>query len=51
VVVVGNGSIAQARRFFDEKPLPREGVDVVTDPERESYRAADFERGLARAHF
>jgi hypothetical protein len=49
VVVVGNGSIAQARRFFDEKALPREGVDVVTDPEREAYRAADFERGLASA--
>src|SRR6185503_3010754 len=47
VVIVGNGSIDQARRFYDEKALPREGVEVVTDPDRGTYRAADFERGLA----
>ncbi len=30
------------------KKLPRDGVSVVTDPERESYRAAGLERGIAR---
>lgn len=48
VLIVGNGSIEQARRFFTSKRLPREGVDVVTDPERESYKSAGFERGYAR---
>ncbi len=46
VVVVGNGSVEQAVRFYAEKALPREGVDVVTDPEREVYRSADFARGM-----
>jgi peroxiredoxin len=48
VVIVGNGSIDQARHFFSLKGLPREGVAVVTDPERESYKAMGFERGLGR---
>ncbi|HEX4477001.1 MAG TPA: peroxiredoxin-like family protein [Polyangiaceae bacterium] len=48
VVIVGNGTIEQARYFFSMKQLPRAGVSVVTDPERESYRAAGFERGVVR---
>jgi peroxiredoxin len=48
VVFVGNGSENQARRFFESKGLPREGCTVVTDPERESYQAAGFERGYVR---
>lgn len=48
VVFVGNGSTSQAQRFFQSKGLPREGCTVVTDPERESYQAAGFERGLRR---
>lgn len=48
ILIVGNGSIEQARRFFSSKNLPRDGVAVVTDPDRESYKAAGFERGYAR---
>lgn len=48
VVIVGNGSVDQARRFYTEKNLPRDGIDVVTDPGRDTYRAAGFERGYAR---
>lgn len=48
VVFVGNGSVNQAKRFFTDKKLPREGVSVVTDPERESFRAADMNRGYVR---
>ena len=48
VVFVGNGSPAQAQRFFGDKGLPRTGCTVVTDPERESYQAAGFHRGYAR---
>jgi len=48
LVVVGNGSVTQAQRFFAEKKLPREGCTVVTDPERESYRAAELRRGFVR---
>jgi hypothetical protein len=48
VVFVGNGSANQAQRFFQSKGLPREGCTVVTDPERESYQAAGFERGYGR---
>lgn len=48
VVIVGNGSVEQAARFFSMKKLPRDGVSVVTDPDRESYKAAEFERGFAR---
>ncbi|HEX4341502.1 MAG TPA: peroxiredoxin-like family protein [Polyangiaceae bacterium] len=49
VVIVGNGTVEQARYFFSMKKLPREGVSVVTDPERNSYRAAGLERGVVRA--
>jgi hypothetical protein len=48
VVIIGNGTLEQARHFFSEKKLPRSGVDVVTDPRRESYAAAGLERGIAR---
>lgn len=47
-VFVGNGSIEQAKRFYAEKKLPREGCTVVTDPQRESYRAAELRRGFVR---
>jgi hypothetical protein len=48
VVIVGNGTLEQARHFFGDKKLPRDGVSVVTDPNRESYKAAGFERGLLK---
>ncbi len=48
LVFVGNGSIEQAKRFFTDKKLPREGCSVVTDPDRESYRAAEMRRGYLR---
>lgn len=47
-VLVGNGSVEEARRFFSGKGLPQSGCRVVTDPERESYRAAELERGYRR---
>jgi hypothetical protein len=49
VVIVGNGSVEQAKYFFSMKQLPRAGVSVVTDPERESYKAAGFERGIGKS--
>jgi hypothetical protein len=51
LVIVGNGSIAQARHFFAEKGLPVTGVVVTTDPSRESYRAAELERGVVKTFF
>jgi hypothetical protein len=48
VVIVGNGTVEQARYFFSAKQLPRTGVTVVTDPDRESFRAAGFERSMLR---
>jgi hypothetical protein len=51
VVIIGNGTLEQARHFFSEKKLPRSGVDVVTDPRRESYDAAALGRGVARTFF
>lgn len=48
VVLIGNGSVAQAQRFFSDKGLPRQGCTVVTDPERVSYQAAELERGFTR---
>jgi hypothetical protein len=49
VVIVGNGSPEQAEHFFAMKGLPREGVSVVTDPGRDSYKAAGFARSIGRA--
>jgi peroxiredoxin len=48
VVIIGNGTLEQARHFFSERKLPRSGVDVVTDPRRESFAAAGLERGIFR---
>jgi hypothetical protein len=48
LAIVGNGSVAHARRFAESKALPREGVMVLTDPGRDAFKAAGFERGLAR---
>lgn len=51
LVIVGNGSIEQAQRFFAEKGLPVAGVVVATDPSRESFRAAELERGVVKTFF
>lgn len=51
LVIVGNGSVEQAARFFAEKGLPVAGVVVSTDPSRESYRAAELERGVGKTFF
>ena len=48
LVVVGNGNVDQARHFFERRGLPRSGVEVFTDPGRNSYATAGFERGVAR---
>lgn len=48
LVVVGNGTVEQARRFYAIKGLPVSGVVVGTDPTRDSYRAAALERGVAK---
>lgn len=48
LAIVGNGSVAQARGFFESRGLPRGGVHVLTDPERVAFQAAGFERGLTR---
>jgi hypothetical protein len=48
IVIIGNGTLEQARHFFSERRLPRSGVDVVTDPRRESFNAAGLERGLLK---
>jgi hypothetical protein len=48
LVVVGNGTLEQARRFYAMKGLPVTGVVVGTDPDRESYRAAELDRGFAK---
>jgi len=51
LVIVGNGSIEQAQRFYADKDLPRDGCTVVTDPARETYRAAEMRRGYVRTFF
>ncbi len=48
IVIVGNGTPEQARHFFESKGLPRSGVEVATDPARDTFRAAGFERGVAK---
>lgn len=48
LLLVGNGTVNQARRFFEERGLPKKGCMVATDPERETYQAASFHRGFAR---
>ena len=44
VVVVGNGSVEEARAFRDEQRLP---VPLFTDPARDSYCALEMRRGVA----
>lgn len=51
LVLIGNGTVDQAKRFFSERGLPKTGCTVATDPERESYRAAEFHRGYGRTFF
>jgi hypothetical protein len=51
LIIVGNGTVAQARDFFSERGLPRDRVFVLTDPERRSYDAAGAERGLRQTFF
>jgi len=51
VLFVGNGSVDQARRFFEDKGLPRPGTEVLTDPLRDAYRAADLTRGYGATFF
>ena len=51
VIIVGNGSVAQARDFFSQRGLPRDRVFVLTDPERRSYEAAEAARGLRQTFF
>jgi hypothetical protein len=48
LVLIGNGTVEQAKRFFHERGLPRAGCTVTTDPERESFRAAELHRGYGR---
>jgi peroxiredoxin len=43
LVVVGNGSVEQARAFHEARQLP---FALYTDPSRESYRRAELRRGL-----
>ncbi|HEY1692993.1 MAG TPA: peroxiredoxin-like family protein [Polyangiaceae bacterium] len=48
LLLVGNGTVSQAKHFFEGRGLPRKGCMVATDPERETYQAAKFHRGFAR---
>lgn len=43
LVVVGNGSVAQAKQFYREMDLH---FTLLTDPEGQSYATAGFRRGL-----
>jgi hypothetical protein len=44
LIVMGHGSIEDARAFRDEQQL---AVPILTDPSREAYCALDMRRGLA----
>lgn len=48
VLFLGNGSVNQAKRFYADKGLPRIGCEVVTDPDRVSFDAAEMQRGYAK---
>jgi AhpC/TSA antioxidant enzyme len=48
LLLIGNGSVEQAKHFFQERGLPRVGCVVTTDPARESYAAAELQRGYTR---
>jgi len=43
IVVIGNGTVEQARAFHSSQPLP---FPLYTDPSLRSYRAAEFHRGV-----
>ncbi len=45
-VLIGNGSLSQARRVRDELNLPDDLI-LLTDPERTSYAGAGLKRNLA----
>jgi hypothetical protein len=51
VVLIGNGTVEQAAYFFGQKNLPTDHCHVVTDPERETYKAAELQRGYVRTFF
>lgn len=44
VVVVGPGSLEQAKKFAKHRGLPREGVSLYADPERASFEGAQLPR-------
>jgi hypothetical protein len=48
VLFIGNGSVNQAKRFYGDKGLPRGGCEVLTDPDRASFNAAELERGYGK---
>lgn len=50
ILVIGNGSVKQAESFARLKGLPRDGIEVLTDPDRQAYAAGGFERSF-RAGF
>jgi len=44
VVIVGPGSVEQAKKFAKYRGLPREGVELFADPERTSFEGAQLPR-------
>jgi peroxiredoxin len=46
LVIIGNGSVDHARRFFADKGFDLSHVTLVTDPGRSSFRAAGMGRGV-----
>lgn len=48
IVLVGNGTVEQAVRFAEAKGLPRSGVTLVTDPNREAFEAAGMLRSYVQ---
>ena len=48
VLFLGNGSVNQAKRFYADKGLPRIGCEVLTDPDRASFDAAEMQRGYTK---
>jgi peroxiredoxin len=45
VVLVGSGTVEQARRFAHAKQLERTGIVLTTDPSRGAFDAAELLRG------
>jgi hypothetical protein len=48
VILIGNGSPAQAQRFFSHLGLQPPDCVLLTDPERESFDRAGLRRSFAR---